>query len=49
MPNGALMARIPVSKQIHGLPGVCRAWAIDPTNLELLELLPLIEQSMKRP
>jgi len=29
--------------------GLCRAWAIDPKNSELLELRSLFEKSMKRP
>jgi hypothetical protein len=29
--------------------GLCRAWAIDPKNIELLELRSLVEKSMKRP
>jgi hypothetical protein len=48
LPNGKLMTRIPVSKQILGFLRVCREWAIDPKKIERLELCSRIEQSMKR-
>lgn len=43
------MTRIPLSKGIINLLGVCRAWAIDSKNIELWEFRSRIEQLMKRP